>query len=209
MNEMQMQTRGAVLLEETFYIFNKKKTVYRVRLTEKGLCLQKESNGNSKSETIQLDDIIGCRCMRRKRRKVESCVCRPITPGRRSGLSVVEENSVEQDENDCSVYLYIYSYLLKKSRGVKSSTFKRDKMTITLRFRSFDHLEDNLREAQRWRVAIKCLTRHRAVPTSVLSPRDHLDYMSPGNSCKVDKYKTTVLMKFFNVTLTSQNFFLI
>ncbi|CAB3370910.1 Hypothetical predicted protein [Cloeon dipterum] len=170
-----MQTRGTVLLEETFYIFNKKKTVYRVKLTEKGLSLQKESNGNSKSETIQLDDIVGCRCMRRKRRKSESCVCRPMTPGRKSGLSVVEENSTEQDENDSSVYLYIYSYLLKKGRGVKSSTLKRDKMTITLRFRSFDHLEDNMREAQRWRVAIKYLVRNKPVPPAVLMPRDHLD----------------------------------
>ncbi|XP_059471901.1 sphingosine kinase 2-like isoform X2 [Neocloeon triangulifer] len=171
----QQQQRGAVLLEETFYIFNKKKTVYRVKLTEKGLSLQKESNGNSKSETIQLDDIVGCRCMRRKRRKSESCVCRPMTPGRRTGIAVVEQNSAEQDENDSSVYLYIYSYLLKKSRGVKSSTFKRDKMTITLRFRSFDHLEDNMREAQRWRLAIKCLIRNRPVPPVVLLPRDHLD----------------------------------
>lgn len=54
-------------LEETFYILSKKNAVYRVKLSEKGLCMIKEVNGNVKTETIDLEDIIGCRCMRSKR----------------------------------------------------------------------------------------------------------------------------------------------
>lgn len=181
-------TRGGAVLEETFYIFNKKKTVYRVKLTEKGLSLQKESNGNSKTETILLDDIVGCRCMRRRRRKSESCVCRPkISSGKKNGLSVVEENSADQDENDSSVYLYIYSYILKKNR-VKSG-LKRERMTITLRFRSFDGYEDNMREAQRWRVAIKCLIRNKPIPAGIMS---HGEFYDPALQGKLRKGGVTL-----------------
>ncbi|KAG8229313.1 hypothetical protein J437_LFUL009072 [Ladona fulva] len=189
-------TSGAVL-EETFYIFSKKKTVYRVRLTEKGLNLQKESNGSTKTEAILLSDIVGCRCVR-SRRKSESCVCRPSVgggggpgSGRRNGAgkgdrvpSYVDDNSSEQDENDINAYLHIYAYVLKKRRGrVKSdpqqASGKRERTTITLRFRSFDRYEENLREAQRWRVAIKCLMRNKPVPKSVLCNGDAYE---PGKS---------------------------
>lgn len=52
------------MLEETFYILSKKNCVYKVKLIEKGICLQKEYNGVVKREIISIDDIIGCRCMR-------------------------------------------------------------------------------------------------------------------------------------------------
>uniref|UniRef100_A0A1B6MNW0 sphingosine kinase n=1 Tax=Graphocephala atropunctata TaxID=36148 RepID=A0A1B6MNW0_9HEMI len=153
------------MLEETFYILSKKNTVYRVKLTEKGLCLQKEHNGNIKNETISLSDIIGCRCMRRKRRSENSCACHPSS-SRKHDPRVVEENSAEKDESDISAYLYIYSYILKNCR-VKSGQ-KRDRMTITLRFRSFDKYEDNMREAQKWKSSIKHLIQSRTHPQ--LSP---------------------------------------
>lgn len=54
------------MLEETFYILSKKNCVYKVKLIEKGICLQKEYNGVTKTEIISIDDIIGCRCMRGK-----------------------------------------------------------------------------------------------------------------------------------------------
>lgn len=54
------------MLEETFYILSKKNCVYKVKLIEKGICLQKEYNGITKTEIISIDDIIGCRCMRGK-----------------------------------------------------------------------------------------------------------------------------------------------
>ncbi|XP_046747091.1 sphingosine kinase 1-like isoform X1 [Diprion similis] len=162
--------RADPVLEETFYITSKKNTFYRVKLTEKGLSLQKESNGSTKTETIALSDIIGCRCMRSKKRNAGSCVCHPGAS--RTQLKVVEssENFQPYDELDMSAYLYIYSYPMKKPR-VKGAR-RRERSTLTLRFRSFDKYEDNLREASRWRLAIKCLIARVPVPKSLLSPTD-------------------------------------
>ncbi|XP_028029057.1 sphingosine kinase 1-like isoform X1 [Bombyx mandarina] len=142
-----------VYLEETFYILSKKNSVFRVRLTSKGLSLTKETDGSSKEQTILLRDIIGSKCMRSKRRRhgASSCVCSSLVGPQQ--LKVVEENSGDLDENDISAYLYIYSYILKRSRR----SWKRERTTITLRFRSFDKYEDNNREAQKWRTTIKCL----------------------------------------------------
>ncbi|KAK9502699.1 hypothetical protein O3M35_011415 [Rhynocoris fuscipes] len=137
-------------LEETFYILSKKNSVYRVKLSEKGLCLQKEYNGNVKNETIALEDIIGCRCMRSKR-FAQKCMWHPTSS--KKYLKVVDENSMEWDETDVSAYLYIYAYIIKKGK-VKSNK-KRERMVITLRFRSYDKYEDNMREAQKWKVTIK------------------------------------------------------
>lgn len=146
-------TKDHVYLEETFYILSKKNSVFRVRLTSKGLSLTKETEGNSKEQTILLRDIIGSKCMRSKRRRpgAGSCVCSSLSG--HPQLKVVEENSGDLDENDISAYLYIYAYILKRSRR----NLKRERTTITLRFRSFDKYEDNNKEAQKWRTAIKCL----------------------------------------------------
>lgn len=145
---------SSIYLVETFYISSKKNTVFQVRLTEKGISLRKESNGTSKEQVILVQDIIGCRCLRskRKRKPASACACTNL-PGKQH-LRVVEENSVELDETDISAYLYIYAYILKKNRR---SGGRRERTTITLRFRSFDKYEDNNREAQKWRAAIKLL----------------------------------------------------
>lgn len=145
----------SVYLAETFYITTKKNNVFQVKLTEKGLCLRKESNGTSKEQIIQLQDIIGCRCLRSKRKShvKSSCTCSSL-PGQAHHLKVVEENSVDLDETDVSAYLYIYAYILKKG---KRGNNRRERTTLTLRFRSFDRYEDNNKEAQKWRIAIKQL----------------------------------------------------
>lgn len=146
-------SKDHVYLEETFYILSKKNAVFRVRLTSKGLSLIKETDESSKEQTILLRDIIGSKCMRSKRRRhgASSCVCSSLVGPQQ--LKVVEENSGDLDENDISAYLYIYAHILKHSRR----TLKRERTTITLRFRSFDKYEDNNREAQKWRTTIKCL----------------------------------------------------
>uniref|UniRef100_A0A1B6DK62 sphingosine kinase n=2 Tax=Clastoptera arizonana TaxID=38151 RepID=A0A1B6DK62_9HEMI len=153
------------MLEETFYILSKKNTVYRVKLTEKGITLQKESNGNIKTETISLNDIIGCRCMRSKRRSEQSCACHPSS-SRNNDPRVVDENSLDKDESDISAYLYIYAYVLKNYK-VKSGR-KRERMTITLRFRSYDRYEDNMKEAQKWKSSINHLIKSQYITN--LSP---------------------------------------
>lgn len=152
-NKPQNITGPYIFLVETFYISSKKNTVFQVRLTNRGLILRKESNGTTKEQTIQLADIIGSRCLRskRKRAKGASCACTSLSQNQ---LKVVEDNSGEQDETDASAYLYIYAYVLKRNRrGVG----RRERTTITLRFRSFDKYEDNNREAQKWRATIKYL----------------------------------------------------
>ena len=166
--EEETQPRVTSILEETFYITSKKNTIYRVKLTEKGLSLQKENNGATKTETIYLNDIIGCRCMRSKRQSAGSCVCRPGAS--KSQLRLVESTEMIQsfDEYDTSAYLYIYAYTMKKAR-VKGAR-RRERTTITLRFRSFDRYEDNLREASRWRLAIKCLVSRVPIPKTLMSP---------------------------------------
>lgn len=152
-------TKDQIYLEETFYILSKKNSVFRVRLTSRGLSLTKETEGSSKEQTILLRDIIGSKCMRSKRRRpgASSCVCSSLVGNQQ--LKVVDENSGDLDENDISAYLYIYAYILKRSRR----TLKRERTTITLRFRSFDKYEDNNREAQKWRTTIKCLIAGQSI----------------------------------------------
>jgi sphingosine kinase len=148
-----------VYLEETFYILSKKNSVFRVRLTSKGLSLRKETEGSSKEQTILLRDIIGSKCMRSKRRRpgASSCVCSSLVGHQQ--LKVVDENSGDLDENDISAYLYIYAHIMKQTRR----TMKRERTTITLRFRSFDKYEDNNKEAQKWRSTLKCLITGQSI----------------------------------------------
>lgn len=151
-NKAEDLPRERVLLEETFYVLTKKNSVFRVRLTKNGLSLIKECENNFKEQTIPIKDIIGCRCMRSKKQR-KSCSCQSLP---RTSLKVVDENSGERDDSDVSAYLYIYAYILQCSRGIPT---RRERTIITLRFRSFDKYEDNHKEAQRWRTAIKQLIR--------------------------------------------------
>lgn len=143
----------SVTLEETFYLISKKNTVYRVKLSEKGLCLQKDCNGHIKTQTIVLEDVIGCRCMRSKR-FVHKCKWRPRS-NKKTCREELDENSMEWDESDVSAYLYIYAYILKKGKMITHR--KRERMVITLRFRSYDKYDDNMREAHKWKITIKYL----------------------------------------------------
>lgn len=154
--------RNRILLEETFYVLTKKNCTFKVRLTLVGLSLIKESNKHIKEQLISIHDIIGARCFRSKK-QTGRCVCQSIQ--RSNSLEVVEDNSFELDETDSSAYLYIYAYILQNSKG---GTQKRERTIITLRFRSFDKYEDNYREAQKWRTAIKKLMRGENVTNTGL-----------------------------------------
>lgn len=158
-----------IQLVETFYVTSKKNSVYYVKLTEKGLTLRKETNVSAKEQTIQLQDIIGCRCLRSKRKKknTSSCTCAAL-PGP-AEIKVVEENSLDLDESDVSVYLYIYAYILEK--GPRCANGRRERTTITLRFRSFDNHEQNNEEAQKWRNAIKYLIHNSIDSNSSVDER--------------------------------------
>ncbi|GBP02985.1 hypothetical protein EVAR_69131_1 [Eumeta japonica] len=60
-----------------------------------------------------------------------------------------------QFEETEDAYLYVFAYVLKKFRKAP----RRERTVITLRFRSFDNHEDNMREAEKWCTALKA---HRA-----------------------------------------------
>lgn len=151
-----------ILLEETFYVLSKKNTVFRVQLSEAGLSLLKESNNVIKKQTIQIKDIIGCHCLRSKRRsKTASCVCQSLS--RTTSNKEGDDSLSEQDDTDFSAYLHIYAYILQNP---KRGTKKRERTIITLRFRSFDKYEDNHSEAQRWRSVIKSLINGQCIVKS-------------------------------------------
>ncbi|XP_066260210.1 sphingosine kinase 1-like isoform X1 [Euwallacea similis] len=156
-----------ILLEETFYVVTKKNNTFRVRLTSKGLHLIKESEHSVKEQLIPIKDIIGCQCLRSKK-KAQNCTCQSLP--RSDSLQVVQENSADLDDSDVSAYLYIYAYIFQASKHMNK---KRERTIITLRFRSFDKYEDNNKEAQRWRCTIKKLLRGEIVSHSML-----IDYSS-------------------------------
>ncbi|XP_031787619.1 sphingosine kinase 2 isoform X2 [Nasonia vitripennis] len=184
----------SAILEEIFYISSKRSTLYRVRLTERGLSLRKESNcGPSKTETILVEDIVGCRCMRSKRRSAGSCACGPGAS--RGQPHLVESTELVQphDEYDTSAYLYIYAYTLKRAKVANKGARRRERTTVTLRFRSFDRYEDNLREASRWRLAIKCLLNRLPVPKAYMSPA-HRNLQSLLSACPDESKNLLVIL---------------
>lgn len=149
-------------LSETFYVNNKKNTVFQVTLSEKGFCLKKITNGIVKERIIEITDIIGSHCMRSKKKSrtnIGSCAC--SSPNVKDVKSVFDEGSNFEasgtDDNsggDSSAYLYVYAYVLKKSLR---NQLRRERTVLTLRFRSFDKFDDNNREALKWHGHIKRL----------------------------------------------------
>ncbi|ENN79792.1 hypothetical protein YQE_03848, partial [Dendroctonus ponderosae] len=155
--------QNKTLLEETFYVLSKKKNTFKVRLTQKGLHLIRDNDDNIKEQIIQLKDIIGCQCLRSKKR-ARHCTCQSLP--RSDSLQVVEENSTDLDDSDISAYLYVYAYILQ---GTKEANKKRERTIITLRFRSFDKYEDNNKEAQRWRCVLKKLMKGETLTSSLVN----------------------------------------
>ncbi|XP_055903401.1 sphingosine kinase 1 [Eupeodes corollae] len=147
-------------LSETFYVNNKKNTIFKVSLSEKGFSLKKTTNGIVKERIIEINDIIGSHCMRSKKKSrtnIGSCAC--SSPNVKDVKSVFEEGSGLEasggEENcDSSAYLYVYAYVLKKSLR---NNMRRERTVLTLRFRSFDKYDDNNREALKWHNHIKRL----------------------------------------------------
>ncbi|XP_060520987.1 sphingosine kinase 2 [Cylas formicarius] len=158
-----ISNQNTMLLEETFYVLTKKNCIFKVKLSTGGLHLIKDSDKHFEEQIIPIKDIIGCQCLRSKR-KTRKCTCQSLP--RSNSLQVVEENSIDLDDTDISAYLYIYAYIFQ---GTKSSTRKRERTIVTLRFRSFDRYEDNYKEAQRWRCVIKNLIKGENVTLSNIS----------------------------------------
>ncbi|XP_073840767.1 sphingosine kinase 2 isoform X2 [Musca autumnalis] len=134
-------------LRDTFYSSSKKKkgSVFHVVLNSSGLALQRSTTVAGKDLVVKISDIIGGRCVRiqRTQRFKSTGGCGVCTPN----ISDKERTSEDED-----AYLYLFAYVLKKNiRNV----LRRERTVITLRFRSFDSHEDNMREAEKWYKTLK------------------------------------------------------
>lgn len=155
------------ILEETFYALSKKQHSYRVSLTPDGLYLIKNGDdGTEKTDLIRLMDIIGSKCMRNNG-KSNNCVCRPA---KNADVNNCQVRVPYAEDGDCSAYLCVYAYILK---NVAMKNEKRDKMTVTLRFRNCISYEENSKVATKWKLAIKSLLKARRGDGTIVVPADN------------------------------------
>lgn len=155
------------ILEETFYALSRKQYSYKVSLTPDGLYLTKNSDdGTDKTDLIQVQDIIGCKCMRNNG-KSNNCACRPA---KNSSANNGHARIPFTDATDCSAYLCVYAYVLK---NISTKNEKRDKMTVTLRFRNFNNYEENSKVAMKWKSTIKTLIKARCEGGTIVVPADN------------------------------------
>ncbi|KAH8234779.1 hypothetical protein KR032_003156 [Drosophila birchii] len=176
-------------VSDTFYTSQRKGShVFRVRLDATGFTLQRESPGGTliKEQHVRIGDIIGGRCMRpKKTRRLAmsgACACssgNPNSPavsasGDRpaAAINTPSKCSTTSKEDpltdgDVSAYLYVFAYVLKK-RSLRTE-LHRERTVLTLRFRSFDTFEDNMREADRWYRALRWQL-HRTLEEIFVAP---------------------------------------
>ncbi|XP_017023013.1 sphingosine kinase 1 [Drosophila kikkawai] len=176
-------------VSDTFYTSQRKGShVFRVRLDATGFTLQRESPGGTviKEQHVRIGDIVGGRCMRpKKTRRLAmsgACACssgNPNSPavsasGDRpaAALNTPSKCSTASKEDhltdgDVSAYLYVFAYVLKK-RSLRTE-LHRERTVLTLRFRSFDTFEDNMREADRWYRALRWQL-HRTLEEIFVAP---------------------------------------
>jgi len=105
--------------------------------------------------------------------KSDHCACRPAKGG------IARDTTAEANEcqvrvpfveaGDCSAYLSVYAFVLK---NVGTKNEKRDKMTVTLRFRNFSNYDENIRVAAKWKLAIKSLLQARCEDGTIVAPLD-------------------------------------
>ncbi|XP_020809700.1 sphingosine kinase 2 [Drosophila serrata] len=177
-------------VSDTFYTSQRKGShVFRVRLDATGFTLQRESPGGTviKEQHVRIGDIVGGRCMRpKKTRRLAmsgACACssgNPNSPavsasGDRpaaaintpSKCSTASKEDHPLSDGDVSAYLYVFAYVLKK-RSLRTE-LHRERTVLTLRFRSFDTFEDNMREADRWYRALRWQL-HRTLEDIFVAP---------------------------------------
>lgn len=158
------------ILEETFYALSRKQYSYRVSLTADGLYLTRTADdGVTSTDLIHVRDIIGCKCMRNNG-KSAGCACRPAKCSAGAVDDSCRVHIPYTEDGDSSAYLCVYAYLLKNV-GMKNE--KRDKMTVTLRFRNSINYDDNMKTAAKWRFAINSLVKARCADGTIVAPADN------------------------------------
>ncbi|KAH8345874.1 hypothetical protein KR067_008164 [Drosophila pandora] len=176
-------------VSDTFYTSQRKGShVFRVRLDATGFTLQRESPAGTiiKEQQVRILDIVGARCMRpKKSRRLAmsgACACSSGNPNSPaisasgdhrgtattpSKCSISSRNDPAVGDGDVSAYLYVFAYVLKK-RSLRTE-LHRERTVLTLRFRSFDTFEDNMREADRWYRALRWQL-HRTMEEIFVAP---------------------------------------
>lgn len=155
------------ILEETFYALSRKQYSYKVSLTPDGLHLTKNGDdGLEKTDLISVRDIIGCKSMRNNG-KSNNCACRPA---KADSADECQIRIPYVKTVDCSAYLCVYAYILK---NVATKNEKRDKMTVTLRFRNHNSFDENSKIATKWKMAIKLLLKARCEDGTIVAPADN------------------------------------
>lgn len=137
-------------LRDTFYSSSRRGNIFHVILNSTGLLMKREaSDGKTKNHLIHICDIVGGRCVwvQKPKRFGTSGTCSSCT------ISVIEKEN-KPDEVNKDAYLYIFAYIIKKSIRY---AVRRERTVITLRFRSFDNHDDNMREAEKWYKVLKTL----------------------------------------------------
>lgn len=155
------------ILEETFYALSRKQYSYKVSLTTDGLHLTKTGDdGMEKTDIIHVRDIIGCKCMRNNG-KSNNCACRSMKTADNNDCQV---RIPYTEHSDYSAYLCVYAYVLK---NVAMKNEKRDKMTVTLRFRNSNSYDENYKVAMKWKLAIHSLLNARCKDCTIVVPDDN------------------------------------
>lgn len=137
-------------LRDTFYSNSRKGNIFHVILNSTGLLMQRDTaDGKTKDLLIHICDIVGGRCVwiQKPKRFGTTGTCGSCT------TSVTEKHKYPDEVNE-DAYLYIFAYVIKKNIRC---TYRRERTVITLRFRSFDSHEDNMREAEKWYKVLKTL----------------------------------------------------
>uniref|UniRef100_A0A336LKV8 CSON011479 protein n=1 Tax=Culicoides sonorensis TaxID=179676 RepID=A0A336LKV8_CULSO len=142
----EINNTDRIILQENFYVNERNKSAFNVKLTDQGVILTKEyKDGKQKVHSIPLQQIIGVCCWKTKPFMTSiTCLCGNSFNGKPS-----EDSKSKLKGNANDAYLYIHAYIIKTSRSHNRT--RKERNTIALRFRSFDKYDQNAEEANKWK----------------------------------------------------------
>ncbi|XP_013070849.2 sphingosine kinase 2-like isoform X2 [Biomphalaria glabrata] len=174
-----------VLLEGEFMLFPKKKGIYKLTLTRRGLYYSPVSNSNTvyEEKCILISDIVGCRCLEKGGNVTLQGA---ILPSSISSPSLPTSNSTDSNPKtkDAKVYLQkepelltfpsnyflrapdsdtygfvVYAYPFKKKLFSSKTSRSRLVVAFEMAHSSVDLLEEKKKETLKWQKAISLLAR--------------------------------------------------
>nr|KAI8766953.1 sphingosine kinase 2-like isoform X2 [Biomphalaria glabrata] len=171
-----------VLLEGEFMLFPKKKGIYKLTLTRRGLYYSPVSNSNTvyEEKCILISDIVGCRCLEKGGNVTLQGAILPSSP------SLPTSNSTDSNPKtkDAKVYLQkepelltfpsnyflrapdsdtygfvVYAYPFKKKLFSSKTSRSRLVVAFEMAHSSVDLLEEKKKETLKWQKVISLLAR--------------------------------------------------